>query len=189
MSTDIFADVVVDAPPGLVASSREIVTVPSGGPGASGGPTVVRKSSDETVTGSTTLQDDDELTFAIGANETWAVEVHLYLRASTAFDGNVKFATSAPAGATGRHSVTGLDPSNGGGATTGTVKNQSFGGLSTALSVGVAASGSADSYALYTASVVNDSTPGDVTVQWAQLNASGTTTVLAGSFLVAYQIV
>ena len=42
-----------------------------------GGIIFARKTSDETVTNSTTLQDDDDLSFAIGANETWEVIVQM----------------------------------------------------------------------------------------------------------------
>lgn len=44
--------------------------------------TVVRKTSDETVNGSTTLQDDGELLLTVAANEVWKFDVYLLLTAA-----------------------------------------------------------------------------------------------------------
>ena len=43
---------------------------------------VIRKSADETVNNSTTLQDDDELLFPIAANEVWYFEFFLLIQSS-----------------------------------------------------------------------------------------------------------
>lgn len=53
---------------------------------ASGGPTVIHKPSDETVNNSATLQNDDDFSFAIGANETWIVYMSLRMSMWSAAD-------------------------------------------------------------------------------------------------------
>src|SRR5690606_26427777 len=56
------------------------------------------KTEDETVNNSATLQDDDDLSFAIGANEVWAVEIYVQVNSSSSAD--FKYALSVPSGAT-----------------------------------------------------------------------------------------
>ena len=58
----------------------------------------VYKSADETVNASSTLQDDDELTFAIAANEVWEFSCVLAYVSNTTAD--IKFQFSLPSGAT-----------------------------------------------------------------------------------------
>ena len=58
----------------------------------------VIKTSDETVNNSTTLQDDDELLIAVGANETWIFNVLAFFDSGTIPD--IKFSFSGPTGAT-----------------------------------------------------------------------------------------
>jgi len=55
----------------------------------------------QTVLNSASLQNDGELSFPIGANETWAVDFALYVSGPPA--GGFKWAIAAPAGATGKH--------------------------------------------------------------------------------------
>ncbi|MBL0311054.1 MAG: collagen-like protein, partial [Bacteroidetes bacterium] len=57
-----------------------------------------RKTADESVTSSTSLQDDNHLQFAIGANETW--DVSFVLRFTASSGGDIKFALVLPSGAT-----------------------------------------------------------------------------------------
>lgn len=58
---------------------------------------LVRKSADETVNNSSTLQNDDELLLAIAANEVWAFELMLFNTSPSAAD--IKFALTIPTGA------------------------------------------------------------------------------------------
>lgn len=71
-------------------------TVPPG----SGGATVVAKSTDETLVSSTTLQDDDELKFAVGAGESYSFELLLFI-SELANNPNIKFRMGATGGLTG----------------------------------------------------------------------------------------
>lgn len=58
--------------------------------------TSVHKTADETVNNSLALQNDDDLLFAVGANEVWSV--FLYCRITTAAAANFKYAFTVPAG-------------------------------------------------------------------------------------------
>ncbi|MBA7659310.1 hypothetical protein ES703_67287 [subsurface metagenome] len=53
---------------------------------ASGGATVVRKTADESIVNEGVLQNDDELLFAVAANEEWAFEVFLSVVSPAAAD-------------------------------------------------------------------------------------------------------
>jgi hypothetical protein len=143
------------------------------------GPTIsrARKTADESVTSSTTLQDDNHLLFAIGVSEIWMAEASLYYTSGTT--GDLKFAWSVPSGATGTHSYVGFDISivfNSDVSTT----------LSTPLSVG---GSGAIRLAQLRAIIVNSTNAGNVTLQWAQNVSDGTaTTVLTNSVLLAHRI-
>ncbi|MBL8000104.1 MAG: hypothetical protein JNL32_15895, partial [Candidatus Kapabacteria bacterium] len=80
------------------ASGASLVTNGSGALSWSsvGAITFVRKTSDESVTNSTSLQNDDDLDFSIGANQTWEVEVMMRVYGG---NGDIKFALTLPAGA------------------------------------------------------------------------------------------
>src|SRR5574341_1924364 len=58
----------------------------------------VRKTADESVTSSTTLQDDDHLVIAVEANTNYFIEAFLIYDGDAA--GDFKFTFSVPAGAT-----------------------------------------------------------------------------------------
>ncbi len=81
-------------------------------------PKVVRKTANETISANnSTLQDDNELLFAIGASETWCFAFYIIYSDTTATD--IKFAVTGPASATGSYSIA-TDVSADGTATLGT---------------------------------------------------------------------
>lgn len=140
----------------------------------------VRKAADESVTSSTTLQDDNELTFTIAANEIWTYQIWLKIAVGAlAADG--KYAITVPAGATKVDGILTLDV-----AATGGVGNlNAFGGGGGAFAV----DNTFETNLLINGTVSNGATPGSVTLQWAQNASSATaTTVKAGSFLVAHRV-
>lgn len=59
------------------------------------------KSLTQSLTNSVALQNDTELSFPIGANETWAVDFALYVSGAPA--AGFKWALAAPVGALGKH--------------------------------------------------------------------------------------
>lgn len=133
------------------------------------------KTADETVNNSAVLQNDDHLFFPIGANETWIFNVD--------FDGNsaatpdIKFAMTAPAGATCQYNFylpTGIQNS----------RVTTCGTASTVLN----GNATEQSYIGY-GTITNGATAGTVTLQWAQFTANASNTIgRAGSILKAYRI-
>lgn len=71
-----------DTIPSVVTSPEEVVIV---------------KLADQSVTSSTDLVDDNELTFDVGANETWIIKVLLYVTGNS-----LKYTFTMPSGSTGK---------------------------------------------------------------------------------------
>jgi hypothetical protein len=135
---------------------------------------VIYKSADETVNNSDTLQNDDHLTFAVGANEVWAVE--LFVKFTSSADADFQYYFGVPAGATFQgwasyeYGVIGNSTSNtsatfvpGDGST---IKGDTFKGV-----------------------IENGATPGDVVFRWSQRVAEvSDTKVLKGSYIIAHRL-
>ena len=137
-----------------------------------------RKTADESVTSSTTLQNDDHLTFPIAANETWIVECTLHTTFAAA--GGLKIAMNGPSGATIRTSAVmdsnGIVPAHG-----------SSGSLAGAIALSPA--GATSGLVAVKCIIVNGSTAGNVNLQFAQNVSDVTaTTVLANSYLQAVKL-
>ena len=60
---------------------------------------IVPKTADETVTSSTTLQNDDHLSFAVGINTVWYLRLGLYVLDASDGVGNLKVGVTFPASA------------------------------------------------------------------------------------------
>ena len=146
---------------------------------------VVVKAADQSVTSSTTLVDDDDLAFPIKASEVWAAEFNLFYNG--AIGGDLKVAFTVPAGATGNWSITGPAVAQSSGVLENTMQNgaklDTFG---TAIAVGASGTGQATELAVIKVLVVNSTTAGAVTLQWAQNASDGDpTTIKKNSYLVA----
>lgn len=146
----------------------------SGGGSAAIGKTVV-KAADETITSNGTLQNDNELFFPIGANETWTFSFVVQANSGTTAD--FRFGASAPAGAT---CIVGVSDYEG----SVSQANLACGATTT---VNIPGNGNAtDDVFEVTGTVINGSTAGNVTLQWAQFaSAAQNTTVRAGSYVFA----
>jgi hypothetical protein len=136
----------------------------------------IRKTSDENLANSTGMQADNSLTFAIGANETYTYQFNV--NAVFGATGSFKYEVVAPSGATCNYSSHGMD--TGGGSSEvingacGT--DGQFGGADTTYHLQISGT------------VTTGATPGNVTLQWAQVTSNGTnTTVKAGSSLNAFK--
>ena len=133
------------------------------------------KAADESVTSSTTLQDDDDLLFPVGANETWVAR--WCISATFLATGGAKVAIAVPSG--GASLVVARM----------VVDVNSFAGKPSSEGAGVNLAGNgADAFGFIfvDATIVNGATPGNVKLQWAQSTSSGTATVFkANSSLVA----
>jgi hypothetical protein len=128
---------------------------------------IVRKTADETVNNTTTLQNDDELKFAVAASAIWQFECDIYYTAVGLAD--LKVTWIGPAGSTVIWSQIGQDASNN--VLPGT---SAFAGAATGTAAGVTAT---MLHQHFIGVVSNGATPGDLQLQWAQntLNASNAT--------------
>lgn len=140
------------------------------------GPTIIRKTADESVTSSTTLQDDNHFTFPVNANEVVLVEGLIVATGHS--DGDVKIALLAPAGTTGRFA--GLGPAaavtNVGATTMSSAAITDFTTPDT-LTFGVVTASSATAIQVRALLVIGG-TAGVVKLQWAQDASNGTATIV-----------
>ena len=136
-------------------------------------PTFVRKTADEIVNNSTTLQNDDALLAALVANEVVAFQCAIHLTSGVTPD--IKVAFTVPSGATLRWGMTGnADPST----------NQTSVGATGTGILGHAAGVTLPGHLLLSGTVVNGANAGNLQLQWAQNTADASdTTVLANSWL------
>lgn len=135
----------------------------------------VYKPSDEVLTTDTTLQDDDDLKFTVGANELWIFQ--MLLHTTEGGTGNIKFTFTGPASSAAIWSA-----------------HPAFG--ITDLFVASAARGltseeqtNADDRTHFAVGQIDTAgTSGTCQLQWAQITANSTTTVKAGSWLRAERV-
>jgi hypothetical protein len=146
----------------------------------------VRKASGETVTGSDSLQNDDALLFAIGANETWEFEFVLSVSSSSDTP-DIKVAITGPtacAGMWGSHGpasnyVSGTNVYNSFTKTVWDASSFAGHGIRNGVPVMVTIKGLAR----------NGANAGNIQLQWAQNTSNGTgTTVDADSYLIARRV-
>lgn len=145
-------------------------------------PYVVRKTSNETVTSSTALQNDNELLAAVLANTLYRVDMFVIYDGATT--GDIKLGFTAPAGATFDWTATAFDPAIGAGALIGSVK-LSHSTIASAEPAGAVGTGAGNrSVARIAGWLLVAGTAGTFQFQWAQNASDATaTTVLAGSVL------
>jgi hypothetical protein len=146
--------------------------------------TIVRKTQDETVNNSNSFQDDDELFFAIAANEIWFGEWWLSVL-SVSVNSDFKYQFTAPSGASARYGFASTQSGGWGRVVVGSTPNN----LDVLGGVGQAGSG-ALTYGLVIAGVfINGATPGNIKLQWAQnTQTAEDTKVLANSFVRAWRL-
>jgi len=132
---------------------------------------IILKTADETVNNSSTLQDDNELFLAIGANEIWLFWLFFWGNSGTTPD--FKIGWAIPSGASGVFDsiVTAV--------------------ASTSLTATLIISGFAASYLYrFYGEIKNGATAGNLQFQWAQNTATvSDTKVLANSCIIAHRIV
>jgi hypothetical protein len=141
----------------------------------------LRKTADESVTSSTTLQNDDTFVFAVGASTVWAVEGHFFYEAASA--GGIKIVWVLPA-SSGFGRISAL-------VHTSTSTIQSLGADSAEAPIGANVGNGAGSPRLLRVSSLLEIgvNAGNAQFQWAQNTSNGTATkLLTNSFLVAHRI-
>lgn len=138
----------------------------------------IYKGASETVTSSTTLQNDDHLAFPIAANETREFEFRIFLGASSA-TGDLKVALTFPSGAAWTWAGMGLIPgatvSNEGDMKTD-LKDESDGSGASIIFGTTGGRG----FVIISGIVVNGATPGTVQLQHAQGTSDATGTQVRG---------
>lgn len=140
---------------------------------------LIRKTADESVTSNTTPQADDELLFAIGANEVRTARFVVFFTAATG--GDLRFNISGPSGSSGRYGFHGLAVSAASDTSDLRATSDALGSDSA-----IGGAGATAVTLIIEALVATGATPGNVTFNWSQQSSSGTATVvLADSFLIA----
>ena len=135
---------------------------------------VIRKTSGEIVNNSTALQDDDELFFAVGALERWAVDVLLRVTSSAVAD--FKYQWVIPAGGDLLGFVGGFDP------------NTAVGELGMAVEKTILTDGNPQIIVMrmiYRGGV----NAGNIQLQWAQNTAEVSDTIVQlSSYIITHKI-
>lgn len=154
------------------------------------GPRTVVKSANESVTSSTTLQDDDDLTLAVEANTSYAGYGVLFYTGADAAD--IKLAFTQPASSTCHWFANGAGINAISSATAvGSQEHFAVQGSTaspTATSSYGVSNGTNTGLSIHL-TLVTAGTAGNLRLQWAQLVSSGTaTTVYAGSRLTLWRI-
>ena len=134
---------------------------------------IVRKTANESVSSSTTLQDDDHLVFAIGASEIWSVTLHIFFLCDVS--GDIKFGLTVPSGASG--TFAGIGPALGMSSVVDAPVNISRVELDGTLAYG-GLSGGSPAYVQLNILLVNSTNADDLQLQWAQNGSSGTATTV-----------
>ena len=138
------------------------------------------KSADESVTNSTTLQDDDHLLFPVGANETWNFEAALFVDGNS---GHIKYAIDVPSG------TLKIDIRQWAGTGVGNTPHEIVTVDNTATTTSFDINNTGTSSAYINGLVTSGGTGGSVIIRWAQRSSNGTPTyVRQNSYLKATRL-
>ena len=155
------------------------------------GPTIVRKIVDEIVNNSITLQNDDHLLLAIGANEVWLIDFYLLCNATSSTTPDIKFGWAYPTGCSIRWGPAGAGDSTAE-ETWGFTNTAGYSNSFSETGVnyhGLAYSPSYQGAIHLIALVINGGTAGNVNLQWAQYTATvEDIKVQTNSCLIAHKI-
>jgi hypothetical protein len=139
----------------------------------------IRKAADETITSSAALQDDNELLFAVAANETWAVETSYTYSTGGSSTPDIRVGLNAPSGATCTYGTVNISHAG----------NLAAGAVACDATITVATTATGNKNGLLTGTVANGANAGNITFRWGQgtSNATGTTVEL-GSYMLGFKI-
>lgn len=151
---------------------------------------VIKKAATETLSSSTTLQDDDDFSVDLDADKTYQVELHV-IATGAASPGDIKIAwavTGGVAALTNRHSD---GPAVGTTDATSSALMRASGahGLTTAVAYGTDGTNGSKIVEDFLVETTTAGTSGTLTMQWAQNSSSATATGVNGSsFLVITEV-
>ncbi|MBI2049324.1 hypothetical protein HYT32_00190, partial [Candidatus Roizmanbacteria bacterium] len=139
------------------------------------------KSADESVANST-MQDDNELLFAVGTSETWAIDSNLVYTTGGSSSPDIKVAVNGPASSTCVYGVMSH--------AVATATNQNFGEISTCdTAVALATTATGERQVFIKGSVVTAGSTGNIAIRWAQNTSNATATVVeTGSYLLGFKV-
>lgn len=144
-------------------------------------PLAVVKGADESVTSSTTLQNDDALFLSVAANATYLFECYLNYEGGTLGSSDLKLVWSAPSGATMRFTFAHVDTS---GNNVCSVTSAAGSTLTTGTNGAASLRG-----ATMKGTLAVGATAGTLQLTWAQNTSSGTATIIhALSHLALWQV-
>ena len=168
----------------LTGANGITITNAAGSITVSGGRKTIRKTADESLDTSETLQNDDALLFAVAANEVWHFEFVLFLT-STSSTPDFKCTFTKPTGASGRWGMLAISSNS-----TSVVAATDMAGASvdldgaTTLACGVVAN--LVNMVILQGTIVNGANAGTLQLQWAQNTSNATAiTVKTNSYGVA----
>ena len=141
----------------------------------------VIKEADENVASGTTLQNDDDLSFAAAAGETWVFEFRLLVNNNNSATPDWKAAIQGAAGWTCRVVQSGSEPV---GAAFLQANTTDCDAAPTAMANAAINADANIPYNVHLQGWITASTAGNVALQWAP-NTSGSLTVLKGSYVIA----
>lgn len=136
-------------------------------------PLTAVKTTDKTVTSSTTLTDDTQLVLPVAANTTYLLQAFLIYSGALAAD--AKMGLTVPSGATWKLAPFAL--TSAASATSGSTEEGVF--TASGITLGIGAATPTQQAALVTGSLVVGGTAGTCAVSFAQLVSSATASVLA----------
>ena len=143
----------------------------------------VTKPSTQTITNSTALTNDNDLSFSVNPNETW--EIHAVLDATvTAAGSNIQIAFAVPAGATLKTYYTAFEDAVGAASTSAGASVLNASGVGKQVNI---VSGT-DTYIHIDGIVRNGANAGTVQLKWAQKVGGGSTSLLQDSYLKATRV-
>jgi len=136
------------------------------------------KSADESVTSSTTLQNDDHLFLAMGANDIWYVSVGVLVNDASSSVADIKIAFTFPSGSLALYTIYS--------DTGSTIAFHEWRVSGTADSLGVT---NVDRFITIAGIATNGATPGNLQMQWAQVvSNAAAVTVKKGSLITGFKL-
>jgi hypothetical protein len=135
---------------------------------------IAKKTADESVTTSTVFQDDDHLVLALAANEVWQFQYMLIVQGSSS--GDLKMQWTFPASGSFSAQAT-VEPSAGGAFSTQLQETTTSPTGSVITNIG-GAGATIPRIIVVHGFIINASTAGNLTLQWAQNTSNATATTL-----------
>jgi hypothetical protein len=148
---------------------------------------VIKKAANESVTSSTTVQNDDDFSVSLEAEKIYAID--LYLTVSGAAAGDYKGQWAVTGGVVGYTSKMCLGPESGTASVSATLVFARSVGVTSPVTYGVDGTNNSMISEHFLAETTTAGTAGTLTLQWAQGTSSATATIVgSGSYMVITEV-